>query len=85
VLENVAWLIAFFMWWYAMFTGRVPDGLRNLGAYVIRYYTQGNAYLYLVTDRYPYSGPWATRAQSGEPAVTGPTAPPAPEPEPSPV
>ncbi|HEX8856188.1 MAG TPA: DUF4389 domain-containing protein, partial [Thermoleophilaceae bacterium] len=85
VLDNVAWLIAFFTWWYAMFTGRAPEGLRNLGAYVIRYYAQANAYLYLITDRYPYSGPWATREQSREPVVTEPPPPAAPEPEPYPA
>ncbi|MFL5826667.1 MAG: DUF4389 domain-containing protein [Thermoleophilaceae bacterium] len=84
-LGNIAFLAAFFMWWYAMFTGRVPDGLRNLSAFVIRYYAQADAYLYLITDRYPYSGPFATRAQAGEPVVTDPTAPAAPEPEPSPA
>ena len=34
----------------------MPLGLRNLGAYILRYSTQLNGYAYLVTDRYPYSG-----------------------------
>jgi hypothetical protein len=32
--------------------------LRNLGAFAIRYSAQVYAYFYLVTERYPYSGPW---------------------------
>ena len=42
----------------ALVTGRMPEGLRNLGAYGLRYSAQINAYLYLLTERYPYSGPW---------------------------
>ena len=37
--------------------GRMPRGLRNLEAFVLRYSAQLNGYLYLLTDRYPYSGP----------------------------
>ena len=44
-------------WFAALFTGRMPDGMRNLGAYALRYSGQANAYLYLLTERYPDSGP----------------------------
>jgi Domain of unknown function (DUF4389) len=44
-------------WFAALATGRMPLGLRNLGAFVLRYSAQVNSYVYLVTDRYPYSGP----------------------------
>jgi len=44
-------------WFVGLFLGRMPDGLRNLGAYAIRYSTQTNAYLYLLTERYPDAGP----------------------------
>jgi hypothetical protein len=35
----------------------MPRGLRNLGAFAIRYSAQLNAYAFLLTDRYPYAGP----------------------------
>ncbi len=33
------------------------EGLRNLGAYCLRYLAQTYAYEYLLTDSYPFSGP----------------------------
>lgn len=44
-------------WWASLFTGRMPEGLRNLGAVAIRYSAQAEAYLFLLTDSYPYSAP----------------------------
>jgi len=62
-------LVAVGGWLYALVLGRVPEGLRDLGAAIVRYQAQTNAYLLLVTDRYPYSSPaLATRASSEEPA-----------------
>jgi len=51
------YVIAFVGWWAALFTGRMPEGIRNLGAVALRYSGQANAYLFLLTDRYPYSAP----------------------------
>jgi hypothetical protein len=48
---------AFLGWFVGLFLGRMPQGLRDLGAYSIRYQGQLNAYLYFVTERYPDSGP----------------------------
>lgn len=56
-LGGVSLVIAFLAWWYALATGRMPEGMRNLGASCIRYSTQTSAYALLVTDRYPYGGP----------------------------
>jgi len=51
-------LIAGFLGWFvALFLGRMPDGLRNLGAYVLRYGAQTSAYFYVLTERYPDAGP----------------------------
>ena len=44
-------------WFFALFMGRMPRGLRNSIAYCTRYTAQTFAYLVLVTPRYPYSGP----------------------------
>jgi uncharacterized protein DUF4389 len=56
-LDAVLLVVAFLSWWYALVTGRVPEGLRNLGAVCIRYSSQTRAYASLLTDRYPYSSP----------------------------
>lgn len=51
------WTVGTLGWFVAVFRGQMPDGMRNLGAYTLRYSGQMYAYLYLVTDRYPDSGP----------------------------
>ena len=48
---------AFLGWFAALFTGRMPRGLRGLGAYALGYNAQTYGYAYLLTGRYPYSGP----------------------------
>jgi hypothetical protein len=35
----------------------MPRGLRNSLAAGVRYWAQARGYVYLITDRYPYSGP----------------------------
>ncbi len=57
-LSSALIVVGVFGWFVGLVTGRMPEGLRNLGAYVIRYHAQAHAYLYLLTDRYPYTGPW---------------------------
>jgi uncharacterized protein DUF4389 len=57
-LGTALFLAGVFGWFVSLVTGRMPEGLRNLGAYCIRYEAQMYAYFYLVTERYPYSGPW---------------------------
>jgi len=61
LLSSALWavlvLAGFLGWWYALARGRMPEGLRNLGAACIRYGEQTSAYLLLVTDRYPYGAP----------------------------
>ncbi len=42
-------------WFASLVTGRMPSGLRALGAVIIRYSAQVSAYLLVVTDRYPNS------------------------------
>jgi Domain of unknown function (DUF4389) len=56
-LEGVALVIAVLGWFYAIARGRMPEGLRDLGASCLRYGTQTTAYLFLLTDRYPYAAP----------------------------
>lgn len=56
-LGGVAFTIALLVWWYALVRGRMPEGVRNLAASCLRYGTQMYAYLFLLTDSYPYAAP----------------------------
>ena len=56
-LQNGLALAAFLGWFASLATGRMPQGLRNLGAYALRYSAESGGYLFLLTERYPYSGP----------------------------
>ena len=74
-LGGVAFIVAFLGWWYALVTGRMPEGMRNLGASCLRYTAQTYAYLMLLTERYPHASPllepgphaWPSLAPFGEP------------------
>jgi hypothetical protein len=81
-LGGVLWIVSVLLWFVSLATGHAVLGLRNLGAYALRYQAQVNAYLFLLTDRYPHASPLEGRP---EPAEPGPGQPPAyQEPEPSP-
>ena len=56
-LSGAMWTASFFAWFVALVRGQMPDGIRNLGGLALRYSGQTNAYLYLLTERYPHSGP----------------------------
>jgi hypothetical protein len=53
VLGQVLQVIALLAWVIAIFIGRVPRGMEQLGLYCLRYQTQVFAYLLVLTDRYP--------------------------------
>jgi hypothetical protein len=72
-------VVAFLGWFAALFTARMPLGLRNAGAYALRYSSQANGYFLLVTDSYPYSGP----CHEGAPDLPVPA--PGPQPVPAPL
>jgi Domain of unknown function (DUF4389) len=58
VLQQVLQIIAFLGWFVCLAIGRMPKGMRDLGAYCLRYQEQTYAYMYLLTARYPsLSGP----------------------------
>jgi hypothetical protein len=56
-LGGVLGLVAIFGWFVGLILGRMPEGLRNLGAYCLRYTAQTYGYAYVLTDSYPYAGP----------------------------
>jgi 2-(1,2-epoxy-1,2-dihydrophenyl)acetyl-CoA isomerase len=53
VLNLVLIVVGVISWLIAIFAARVPKGLRDLGAYCIRYQAQTGGYLLFLTDRYP--------------------------------
>jgi hypothetical protein len=56
-LYGLSFVAAFFGWFVALALGRMPRSFREAQAYALRYGVQTSAYLSLLTDRYPYSGP----------------------------
>ncbi len=55
-------------WFASLFTGRMPRGLRDAGAFSIGYQAQTLAYLFLITDAYPSADPTAMLAELERPA-----------------
>ena len=53
VLQLVAQVISFLGWFYALFTGRMNKGMRDLLTYRLRYEAQTYGYLLFLTGRYP--------------------------------
>lgn len=53
VLGQVLLVTAVVDWFIAIASGRIPRGMEQLGLYCLRYQAQTQAYLLVVTDRYP--------------------------------
>ena len=70
-LGGVVLVIAFLGWWYALVTGRMPEGMRNLGVACLRYTAQADAYLLLLTARYPYAAPILREAEREPEEIAG--------------
>ena len=56
-LGGLLFIVAVFGWFTGVFLGRMPEGLRKLGAFCLRYLGQAYGYSWLLTDSYPYTGP----------------------------
>ena len=56
-LDGLLVTAALLGWFASLALGRMPRSLRDAQAYALRYSAQVSAYVLLVTDRYPYSGP----------------------------
>ena len=70
-----AFFVAIAGWFAALATGRMPTGLRNLGAFSVRYHSQTNAYVFIVTDAYPHASPPLQPPPGPEPAYADPFQP----------
>lgn len=74
---GVAGIASVLGWFAALFTGKMPHGLRSAQTLALRYSAQNNGYVFLLTDSYPYSGP----SQNAMPVSEVPeVAPPVPVP-----
>ena len=56
VLGAVAFVVAVIAWFAIIFTGRYPEGLWKLVAYVVRWRVRAIAYMALLRDEYPPFG-----------------------------
>jgi ABC-type multidrug transport system fused ATPase/permease subunit len=69
VFSGLLGAVAFLGWFAALATGRMPLGLRNAGAFALRYTAQASAYLLLVSPAYPYSGPCLEQGPEPDPVT----------------
>ena len=53
IMTNLSQILALFNWVVSLVLGRLPEGMRNFGAFALRYEQQTTAYVYLLADRYP--------------------------------
>lgn len=53
ILDYLGQVLAVISWFVALFTGRVPRGVRNLGAWCLKFSAQTYGYAFLLTERYP--------------------------------
>ena len=53
VMNSLIEYVALFGWFVCLFLGRMPEGMRNLLVFAIRFDTQTRAYCMLLTERYP--------------------------------
>ena len=56
-INGLLLVCAFLGWFASLALGRMPRSLREAQAYAIRYAAQTSAYVFLITERYPFSGP----------------------------
>jgi hypothetical protein len=68
-LGGAALTAAILGWFASLALGRMPRGLRDLGAWSIRYTSQADAYLFFITERYAYAGPYEFAEPSPDEAV----------------
>src|SRR5438105_9580567 len=56
VFRSLMSVLAFIGWFYALATGRMSEGIENLGNFALRYESQTLGYAFLVTGKYPSLG-----------------------------
>jgi hypothetical protein len=68
VLNWLTYLVSLFAWFVAIVMGRIPEGMRNLLAFSVRYHAQTQGYVMLLTSKYPS---FNVPLENDAPAVTG--------------
>ena len=69
-IGTIAYLGAIAAWFVGLFTARVPEGVQAAMVWSLRYQAQLTGYLYMLTDRYPYSAPGpCDRAAAASPSA----------------
>jgi hypothetical protein len=63
---GVLFVVSLLAWFMGLFTGRISPGMRDLGVAALRYGAQSQAYLFLLTERYPYAAPFLRSAPVDE-------------------
>jgi hypothetical protein len=53
ILQNLAWILAFFAFFTILFTKRFPEGMFRIAVVSIRWTLRGNAYAHFLVTRYP--------------------------------
>ena len=53
VMNSLIEWVGILGWFVSLFTGKMPEGMRNLLVFAIRFHTQTGAYYSLLTPRYP--------------------------------
>jgi hypothetical protein len=71
-LSGALTIVALLGWFVGLIKAEMPEGMRNLGAFALRYNGQALAYLALLTDRYPFSGPSLELVEPGRAQVPEP-------------
>jgi Domain of unknown function (DUF4389) len=66
-LAYAHFVVAVLGWFASLALGRMPEGLRDLGVYSLRYNGQVGAYVLLQTGRYPHASPRAEFAAPSPP------------------
>ncbi len=67
---GLAGAAAVLLWFAILVRGSAPRGLRDIAAWSIGYGAHVGAYLFLLTDRYPHTGPKAHLAGLEQPEVS---------------
>ncbi len=70
VLNYVTFMVMFFAWFVALVMGRIPEGMRNLLAFSLKYHAQAQGYVMLLTSKYPSFNVPLDEQPAGQPLAT---------------
>ncbi len=72
-IQIAASVILFLSWWGILFIGRYPKSFFDFIVWYLRWNTRVNAYIYLLTDKYPpFNGDPSTLPPAASPVASQP-------------